>query len=196
LGCDPDLESYSIVAHHRSVSYIATRNSQSNFRFGRPHLTSVPSFLPTSIAASLVQFFLAFYAVVRLVSRLTSPEYNVPGRTSSLRDIRILQALAFTLLVLLTLVPMAVATDVLGDCVPFAIGSIPVLGLLPRSDVLDQWLTCACQPPSATARSRSTTRSATRRGTPSSARSPHVVGATPHCWACTFRPRRLCVARR
>jgi hypothetical protein len=88
-------------------------------------------FLPTSIVASLLEFSVAFYAVIRLVGRLTSVHYNVPGRTGSLRDIRILQTLAFVFLVLITLVPNAVATTILGDSLPFAVGSVPVLGRFP-----------------------------------------------------------------
>jgi hypothetical protein len=92
----------------------------------------VYSFLPTAIITSLLEFFLGFYAVIRLITRITSSTYNVPNTISSIRDIRIIQVLAFLFLVLATLVPTAVATNLLGDFLPFTFGSLFVLSKLFR----------------------------------------------------------------
>jgi hypothetical protein len=90
---------------------------------------SLPSsFLPTSIITSLLEFAVGFYAAIRLINHITSATYNVPNRISSVRDIRILQALALLFLDLVTLVPTAVATNVLGDFMPFSFGALVVLG--------------------------------------------------------------------
>jgi hypothetical protein len=62
-----------------------------------------------------------------LITCLTSENFNVPSSISSVRDIRIIQVLAFLFFILVTLVPSAVLTNILGDFIPFSIGSLFVL---------------------------------------------------------------------
>ena len=75
------------------------------------------SFLPTSITASLIYFFLEVYVVCRLYMRI-----------GTLRDIRVLRALSLVLLTLLTMVPDAIPTNTLTRFIPFTIASCMVLG--------------------------------------------------------------------
>lgn len=112
----------SRILQSQAVSHIIVRVLRRQYSL-------ICSFLPTSLITSLLEFALGFYAVIRLITLLTSENFNVPSSISSIRDIRIIQVLAFLFFILVTLVPSAVLTNILGDFIPFSIGSLFVLGL-------------------------------------------------------------------
>jgi hypothetical protein len=49
-------------------------------------------------------------------------------RLGAMTDVRVLQGISLVLLELLTVVPAVTFTDILGEFIPFSIGSLAVLG--------------------------------------------------------------------
>ncbi|TFK75867.1 hypothetical protein BDN72DRAFT_353823 [Pluteus cervinus] len=83
--------------------------------------------LSTSLASLLLYLVLELYVVGRLFS-LFAPEFlNMRHRLQAFNDLRIWKALSLLLLELLSITPLAMPYNLLGDIIPFSIGAILVL---------------------------------------------------------------------
>ncbi|KIJ70523.1 hypothetical protein HYDPIDRAFT_23623 [Hydnomerulius pinastri MD-312] len=84
-------------------------------------------YLPTSLAASLVSLSLESYVLLRLLSLIAPDFLDLRHRVGAIGDTRALRAASLLLLELLTMVPSAVFISIVGDFVPFTVGSLLVL---------------------------------------------------------------------
>jgi len=84
-------------------------------------------FLPTSLISSLIYLSVEVYVAARAISLIAPPFLKVHHRFGGLRDSKVLKAISLIVFELLTLVPAARFTNILGDFVPFSIGSVLVL---------------------------------------------------------------------
>jgi hypothetical protein len=71
-------------------------------------------FLPTSIISSLLEFFAALFALAKLILLISPPTFDISSPIKSVRDIRVVQAISIIVFVLMTMVPSAVPTSILG----------------------------------------------------------------------------------
>ena len=87
------------------------------------------SFLPVSLSLSLLFALLEAYCLGRFINLLCPSFLRMRHQLDALRDARILRTLGLLVLDILTIVPDAVPTNVLGDYIPFSIGAVIVLGV-------------------------------------------------------------------
>jgi len=84
-------------------------------------------YLPASLTSSLIYIILEVYAIGRLGSFVAPSFFTIWHQIALLQDIRVLRPVSLLLLDLLTIVPSAVFTNILGDFLPFSLGSLVVL---------------------------------------------------------------------
>jgi|SRR5882762_10121537 hypothetical protein len=85
------------------------------------------SFLPTSLVSSLIYFFLELYVVIRLALLIAPRFMQLRHRVGVMTDVRVLRGLSLMFMELLTIVPSVTFTSILGEFIPFSIGSLAVL---------------------------------------------------------------------
>jgi hypothetical protein len=88
----------------------------------------VASFLPTSLVSSLIYLFLELYVVIRLALLIAPTFLRMKHKLAVTTDVRVLRGLSLMFMELLTVVPAVTFTGILGEFVPFSIGSLAVLG--------------------------------------------------------------------
>ncbi|KIM90842.1 hypothetical protein PILCRDRAFT_150990 [Piloderma croceum F 1598] len=84
-------------------------------------------FLPTSLVSSLIYFCFELYVVIRLALLIAPAFMQLKHRLGAMTDVRVLQGISLMLLELLTVVPAVTFTGVLGEFIPFSVGSLAVL---------------------------------------------------------------------
>jgi hypothetical protein len=83
--------------------------------------------LPTSVPQSLIFISLEAYCTIRVWSLLSPPFLQLTHQLAGFRDIWVLRGCSLLFLELLTVVPTAVVTNILGDFLPFSVGALAVL---------------------------------------------------------------------
>ncbi|KAF9222007.1 hypothetical protein BS17DRAFT_230158 [Gyrodon lividus] len=90
--------------------------------------TTEARYLPTSLTTSLVHMALEFYIFFRLMWLIAPSFLSLRHRISAIGDARALRTTSLILLELLTVTPSAKFVGIVGEFIPFAIGSLFVLG--------------------------------------------------------------------
>jgi hypothetical protein len=81
-----------------------------------------------SLVSSLIFFGLEIYTLVRLIGLIFPQNTVLEHRVAAVKDIRVLRVLSLIFLELLTIVPSAIPTNILGEFIPLSIGALAVLG--------------------------------------------------------------------
>jgi hypothetical protein len=105
-------------------------------------------FLPTSLVSSFIYFILELYIVIRLALLIAPVFLQLKHRMGALTDLRVVRGLSLMFMELLTIVPAATFTGIVGEFIPFSIGALAVLAAFNHRSPETVELRVASIPPS------------------------------------------------